>query len=277
MSRDEAMGMGGKSRGGTSSGNTGGNGDNNREQYGAVGQYSGDTSTTNEGGRIEPPYVIVNGQKFAVDDPKAIEATNIVETENLLDKTLDLYQTFSPIGNVLNLGTSVLSTIGDLSSSLTNKAIEFDLQNRLQKAYQDPTFDPFSPDESVTQLEQDLTRAKEGNFTQTEYEDKYGKGEDDEESKGGDERALRNALTPYAPFAITNTTPNPSMVNNSFANMQNNNIETAYAQAKANLNTILSPTNTQFGYSASPYVLFSRENLTNNPFNIEYLQQRGLI
>ena len=35
MSREAGMGMGGKSRGGTSSGNTGGNGGGNRESYGS--------------------------------------------------------------------------------------------------------------------------------------------------------------------------------------------------------------------------------------------------
>lgn len=286
MSREAAMGMGGKSRGGTFSGNTGGNGGNNREQYAAQTQYSPPsvTNTGNGGGTIEPPYVMVGGQKYAVDDPKAIEAQNVVEQESLLENVIDLYQQYSPLNLALNLGGSLLDSLGDVSKSLQNKAIAFDLQNRLEKAYQDPTFDPFTPDANVTQLEQDLKSAQAGEFSQQQYQDRYAPqmnnmGED----RGGDgERQLVNALTPFAPYAITNTTPQQSMVNDYFANLGmgqqplSSSLQTSYNNAKNNVNSILG-VNQQFGYSTTPYGLLSSTNLADNPFNIPYLQQRGLI
>ena len=56
-------------------------------------------------------------------------------------------------------------------------------------------------------------------------------------------------------------------------------LETSYNAAKANINSILgmTPTNQQFGYSQAPYGLLSSTNMADNPFNIPYLQQRGLI
>ena len=292
MSR-ESYGAGGQYGGGStssSSSNAGGGGDGNREQYAAQTQYQAPSPTPSGdgGGTIEPPYVMVGGQKYAVDDPRAIEAQNVIEQESLLGNILDLYQQYSPVGKILDLGGSILSNIGDASTSLQNKAIAFDLQNRLQKAYQDPTFDPFTPDASVTQLEQDLAKAQSGDFTQSEYESRYGKAGDTGQLTGGGgdgERSLRTALTPYAPYAITGTTPQDSMVNQYFANLGmsnqplSSNLQTDYNNAKTNINSLLGilPPSQQFGYSTAPYGLLSSTNLASNPFNIDYLQQRGLI
>ena len=266
MSREAAMGMGGKSRGGTFSGNTGGNGGNNREQYAAQTQYSPPsvTNTGNGGGTIEPPYVMVDGQKFAVDDPKVIEAQNTVTKENIIEKAFDLYTQFGLIPNALRIGGSLLDGFGDVSKSIQNKAIAFDLQNKLEKAYQDVRFDPFTPDASVTQLEKDLKAAKAGEFSQQEYQDRYAPqmnnmGED----RGGDaERQLINALTPYAPYAMTNTTPEKSMVNEYFANANlgsqlSSDLQTRYNNAKTNLNNILNikSVEDQFGYVGQPNLL----------------------
>ena len=244
----------------------GGNGGNNREQYAAQTQYSPPsvTNTGNGGGTIEPPYVMVDGQKFAVDDPKAIEAQNVVEKESLLENVIDLYQQYSPLNLALNLGGSLLDNLGDVSKSLQNKAIAFDLQNRLEKAYQDVRFDPLTPDASVTQLEKDLKAAKAGEFSQSEYQDRYAPqmnnmGED----RGGDaERQLVNALTPYAPYAMTDTTPEKSIVNEYFANANlgsqlSSDLQTRYNSAKSNINNILNiqSVEDQYGFVRQPNLL----------------------
>ena len=56
-------------------------------------------------------------------------------------------------------------------------------------------------------------------------------------------------------------------------------LQTSYNNAKNSVNSILgiTPTNQQFGYSAQPYGLLSSTNMADNPYNIPYLQQRGLI
>ena len=266
MSR-ESYGAGGQYSGGsTSSGNKGGNGGNNREQYAAQTQYSPPSVTTtgNGGETIEPPYVMVGGQKYTYDDPAAIEAQNVVEKESLLENVIDLYQQYSPLNLALNLGGSLLDGLGDVSKSLQNKAIAFDLQNRLEKAYQDVRFDPLTPDASVTQLEKDLKAAKAGEFSQSEYQDRYAPqmnnmGED----RGGDaERQLVNALTPYAPYAMTDTTPEKSIVNEYFANANlgsqlSSDLQTRYNSAKSNINNILNVQSVedQYGFVRQPNLL----------------------
>jgi hypothetical protein len=288
----EAYGAGGQySGGGTTSAPSGGGGDG-REQYAAVGQYQAPTLTPTDTGDAREQYLATQYPTLTqAEIEKGITETGEildekVERESLLGNIIDLYQQYSPIGMAINLGGSLLDSLGTASKSLQNKAIAFDLQNRLEKAYQDPTFDPFTPDASVTQLEQDLARAKAGDFTQSEYQDRYAPQMNQMGATGGDgERAVQTALTPYAPYAITGTTPQQSMVNQYFANLGtmgqplSSGLQTSYNNAKTNINSLLgiTPTTQQFGYSTQPYGLLSSTNLASNPFNIDYLRTRGLI
>jgi hypothetical protein len=102
-------------------------------------------------------------------------------------------------------------------------------------------------------------------------------------SDGGDQ--LQSYLTPIAPYLITGATPQESQVMKYFNNMGttqsplSSSLETSYNQAKANVNNLLGVGSLQgqFGYSTQPYGGLSASNLATNPFNIPYLQQRGLI
>ena len=102
-------------------------------------------------------------------------------------------------------------------------------------------------------------------------------------SDGGDQ--LQSYLTPIAPYLLTGATPQESQVMKYFNNMGatqsplSSSLETSYNQAKANVNNLLGVGNLQgqFGYSTQPYGGLSASNLATNPFNIPYLQQRGLI
>jgi hypothetical protein len=102
-------------------------------------------------------------------------------------------------------------------------------------------------------------------------------------SDGGDQ--LQSYLTPIAPYVITGATPQESQVMQYFNNMGttqsplSSSLETSYNQAKANINNLLGVGSLQgqFGYSTQPYGGLSASNLATNPFNIPYLQQRGLI
>ena len=91
-------------------------------------------------------------------------------------------------------------------------------------------------------------------------------------------------LIPQAPFIQSGQQPVDSMVNKYFANMGNQSglssqLESDYNTAKANVANTLSitPLAQQFGYSTQPYGGLTATNLSTNPFNIEYLQSRGLI
>jgi len=83
-------------------------------------------------------------------------------------------------------------------------------------------------------------------------------------------------------------TPNlpDSQVDQYFSNMNmaqgsplSSNLQKSYDNAKSSVNNILgmTPANQQFGYSAQPYGSLSSTNMADNPFDIPYLQQRGLI
>ena len=197
MSR-ESYGGGGQYGGGSSSGNNG-NGGNTREQYSVVGQYTGTSPTsTNDGGSIEPPYIMVGGKKYAVDDPAAIEAQNTIERQNFLDKTIDLYQKYSPFGFITNLFSTA------------------------------PNFVNPPP-----------TRGGENEF-----------------------RTQINQLTPFAPYALTDTTPQPSIVNDYFANANlgqqlSSDLQTRYNNAKNNINNVLNiqSVESQYGFVRQPNLL----------------------
>jgi hypothetical protein len=306
-------GGGSSSSGGGSSGGGGNDNSNNYtgSDYGFVVSQPSAPSGGGDGGYtdriqrissgVEPGYTPTSSQPFGVSPEQAYNEGKITVDQyreaqqvqdnaalnqpNLIEKAFDLYKQYGIIPNALKLGGSLLDKIGGVSKSLQNKAIAFDLQNKLEKAYQSPTFDPFSPDASVTQLEQDLARAKAGEYSQQEYQDRYAP-QMNQTDQGGSERDAMNQLTPYAPYAISGQTPQDSMVNQYFANMNmsqgsplSSDLQTSYNNAKNSVNSILgiTPTNQQFGYSAQPYGLLSSTNMADNPYNIPYLQQRGLI
>ncbi|MDB0030749.1 hypothetical protein N9E34_04735 [Opitutales bacterium] len=99
---------------------------------------------------------------------------------------------------------------------------------------------------------------------------------------GGSEQDAYTRIA--APYELTDTTPQESMVNEYFSNMNQGSslsydLQTDYNNAKSKVNSILgivSP-DQQFGYSNDPYNGLLASNVSTNPFNIPYLKQRGLI
>ena len=304
----------GQSTGSSSSSNSGGGGRDTGSDYGqfdrAVSQAANNPPSAPSGGDggyvdriqrissgVEPGYTSTSSQPFGVSPEQAYQEGKITVDEyrqaqqvqdntalddpNLIEKAFDLYKQYGIIPNALKLGGSLLDKIGGASKSLQNKAIAFDLQNKLEKAYQSPTFDPFSPDANVTQLEQDLARAKAGEYSQQEYQDTYAP-QMNQTDQGGSERDAMNQLTPYAPYAISGQTPQDSMVNQYFANQPTSSLssglETSYNNAKSNINNILgiATPSQQYGYSQAPYGSYSSTNMADNPYK-DYLTTRGLI
>ena len=131
----------------------------------------------------------------------------------------------------------------------------------------------------VQDLELDLQGIRDGNFTQTDFTEKYGSGV---ATNFSSERDAMNQLTPYAPYAISGQTPQDSMVNQYFANQPTSSLssglETSYNNAKSNINNILgiATPSQQFGYSQAPYGSYSSTNMADNPYK-DYLTTRGLI
>ena len=98
------------------------------------------------------------------------------------------------------------------------------------------------------------------------------------------ESDLVKQLIPQAPFAISGGQAPKSMVNDYFANIGSqsglsSDLENDYNAAKANVaqTMAITPLTQQFGYSTAPYGALTAQNTGTNPFNIPYLQTRGLI
>jgi hypothetical protein len=100
----------------------------------------------------------------------------------------------------------------------------------------------------------------------------------------GPETTALEQLIPTASYAVANQTPVESQVDKWFASNPvgtglDPNYMTTYNTAKANIAATLGmvDTSNQFGYSSDPYGGLTAQNLATNPFNIPYMQERGLI
>ena len=247
----------------------GGNGGNNnyqdRIQRISTGVEPGYTPTSDRPFGNTPEEAYRQGQITKDQYETTIaKTTEVPQKENIIEKAFDLYTQFGLIPNALRIGGSLLDGLGNVSKSIQNKAITFDLQNKLEKAYQNVRFDPLTPDKSVTQLEKDLKSAKAGEFSQQEYQDRYAPQMNNmgEDRGGNAERQLVNALTPYAPYAMTDTTPEKSIVNEYFANANlgsqlSSDLQTRYNSAKSNISNILNiqSVEDQYGFVRQPNLL----------------------
>ncbi|MGY9059838.1 MAG: hypothetical protein ACKVHI_08655 [Candidatus Puniceispirillales bacterium] len=297
----------------------GGGGDTSPGATGGEGGESGGTTTSSFSGGgaggytdriqrvssgVEPGYTPTSSQPFGVSPEQAYQEGRITVDQyreaqqvqdnaalnqpNLLEKAFDLYKQYSPLGIAFNLGGGLLDKIGGASKSLQDKAMTFSLNKRLSNIYEDnPDFEDYEsvseiPGEigsKVQDLELDLQGIRDGNFTQTDFTEKYGSGV---ATNFSSERDAMNQLTPYAPYAISGQTPQDSMVNQYFANQPTSSLssglETSYNNAKSNINNILgiATPSQQFGYSQAPYGSYSSTNMADNPYK-DYLTTRGLI
>ena len=231
----------------------GGDGGDTREQYGAVGQYSGTTSSpTSTGdndkpniGEITGPAPTVDMSHYGDPDPE-VDVPTIDRQDTITDPINNIVSDFksNPYGYMGVLGITI-NSINQL--------------NKTNEARAMMGLDPIGG----------LADGSADNGDQ-------GQGEADAD------RQLINNVVSQLPYAMTGTTPQDSMVNQYFSNLGtsglglSSNLQTSYNNAKNNISSILG-TNQQFGYSAQPYGLLSSTNMADNPFNIPYLQQRGLI
>jgi len=101
----------------------------------------------------------------------------------------------------------------------------------------------------------------------------------------GSDSNVRSQLVQSISNAINPNLPD-SQVDQYFSNMNmpqgsplSSDLQTDYNNAKNNINSLLgiTPPSQQFGYSADPYGGLMANNLTTNPYNIDYLRRLGLI
>jgi len=232
---------GGNNDGGGNNGGDGGGWSPAAGSPGTPSDYSPPSSTSNDGGYndriqriatgIEPGYRATDDRPFGLDPEQAymegkiskdqLEDTltrtqEVPDQRTLFQKTIDLYQKYSPLGLLSNLFAN-------------------------------------APD----YVSPPATTGGENEF-----------------------RTQMNQLAPYAPYAITDTTPQQSVANQYFQNigMSNqplsSNLQTDYNNAKTTINSLL-------GNIPSPSQQFGYGILNNQGFNnqayADYLRRIGLL
>ena len=238
--------------------------------------------------------------KDQYEAPEVLQS-QVIDTRSPFERGVDSFIDFYKQGGILG---AVARGLSPMSEALQQKAMTFSLNKRLSDIYEDnPDFEDYeSLDEipgevgaKVRDLETDLQGVRDGTFKQSDFTAKYGSGDvtnpldaafDPNSLTRGEQQDLQNLFTPELAYAVSGQTPQASMVNQYFANMNmggqsplSSQLETDYNTAKQKVNNLLNitPVSQQFGYSADPYGGLLASNLQTNPFNIEYLRTRGLI
>ena len=142
----------------------------------------------------------------------------------------------------------------------------------------------YSSEDLETQQQLDK-QAFDAGFRSQSFKDLYETGDTSNlQNLSQSESDAVKRLIPQASYVVGGQQPIESQVNKFFANLGSQSglssqLESDYNAAKANVANTLSitPLAQQFGYSEQPYGALTATNLGTNPFNIPYLQTRGLI
>ena len=242
--RDQAMGMGGKSRGGTSTSNN----DNERNQFDYEGQAYGTPDSISNFDRGRPNIGDVTGTtlpgSFGAVDPDP----NIDVPTSQREDTITSFQD-NLAANIRANPFSVLAPV----STLTKTAI----QTAVARNMLGLTNTGFSNDDNTSggRGENELTQQQTNELISLAP------------------FLLSNTVAPESQV-------NKFFANNQQRTKPiSQKLENDYNSAKTRINGILGiiPTNQQFGYSTQPSGGFTATNLASNPFYIEFLRTRGLI
>ena len=313
-SRSTSAPAGGASAGGNYGGNSSGGVSSN--QMSNTGGNSGDDRIQRIASGVEPGFRPQDAQPFGLSKEEAFRQgritkdqyeapevlqSQVIDTRSPFQRGVDSFIDFYKQGGILG---TVARGLSPMSEALQQKAMTFSLNKKLSDIYEDnPDFEDYeSLDEipgevgaKVRDLETDLQGVRDGTFKQSDFTAKYGSGDvtnpldaafDPNSLTRGEQQDLQNLFTPELAYAVSGQTPQASMVNQYFANMNmsgqsplSSQLETDYNAAKQRVNNLLNitPVSQQFGYSADPYGGLLASNLQTNPFNIEYLRTRGLI
>ena len=268
----------------------GSNQETNRERAIRAAATTG-SSYTGGVGDPDPPHEYIGNEKVYIGDDKVIvgiKDKKPIQTHkdtSWFDNIKNYILSGGIIGQAIELTGEVLSKLGEHSSELQKKAMTMSLNSRVKRKMK--TLDLNNPNSMnnpvIADLQKDLANIEAGTFTQTDFTEKYGSGDLGGEGEGGD-RELMNTFVPYAAHAVGGTTPQSSMVNEYFSNLNNTslgispNYLSTYNTAKSNIaNTLnMTPNTQQYGYTANPYSQYPSTMTSANPF-FDELTTQGLI
>jgi len=210
--------------------------------------------------------------------------------ENTIESVIDFYKQ----GGILG---AVARGFSPISEAIQQKAMTFSLNRKIDSLMGE--LDLSNPNSmnnpELLDLQKDLSGVQAGTFKQSDYTKKYGSGDvtnpldasfNPAALSGSERQELQNLFTPELTYAVSGQTPQESVAQQFFNNMNmtqgsplSSDLQTDYNNAKNNINSLLgiTPPSQQFGYSADPYGGLMASNLTTNPYNIDYLRRLGLI
>jgi hypothetical protein len=208
------------------------------------------------------------------------------------DNVIDFYKE----GGILG---AVARGLSPMSEALQQKGMEFGLNTKINrlvnKKGSTPRENNIIYQNELADLRSDLDAVRSGDFKQSDYTAKYGSGDTTNPLDASfnpatlnrdEQQNLQNLFTPELTYAVSGQTPQASVAQQFFNNMNmtqgsplSSDLQRDYNNAKNSVNSILGivAPNQQFGYSTDPYGGLMASNLSTNPFNIDYMRTRGLI
>ena len=211
----------------------------------------------------------------AIDNPGIDTSGNYQEKVGFWDQVTNVaseyIQSGGLIGNVIKLGGNVLDKLGEYSSDLQKKAMTYSLNNKITAIGKKDDFHPGAYGYQIQDIQKDIDAIEKGDFTQSDFNEKYGSPEISVGGGDGQDRDLMNMIAPVAPYAVGGTTPQESQAAKWYASLgatQNNgfgfSFANEFAAAKQKQQGILG--------SPSPVGMLA---VNNSPF-YNFLKERNL-
>jgi hypothetical protein len=216
------------------------------------------------------------------------------DSTNTFEKPENKVKTFfNDVKDYVMSGGAIGQAFDKFGKPIQKKMMTYSLEKRIDKISNKKDFHPGAYGYKIQDLQKDLQGVKDGTFTQNDFTKKYGSGDvTNPNDKFYNPDALReNDITdleiyfaPELADIIGGTTPQDSMVNEYFANINNNNLGMnsaymdTYNKAKSDMAAKLQLTNNtqQYGYTPYPYQNNSMTLTSANPF-FDELNNQGLI
>ena len=211
----------------------------------------------------------------AINNPGLDTSDNYQEKVGFWDQVTNAASEFIEsgglIGNVIKLGGNVLSKLGEYSSDLQKKAMTYSLNNKITSIGKKKDFHPGAYGYKIQDIQKDIDAIEKGDFTQSDFNEKYGSPEISVGGGDGQDRDLMNMVAPVAPYAVGGTTPQESQAAKWYASLgatQNNGFGFSFA------NEFAAAKQKQAGILGSPSPV-GMLAVNNSPF-YNFLKERNL-
>jgi len=275
------LGEKGTSPGTTTSGGSAYSGGNNNGGAGSQFTSGGNISPgTDVRGNVRDDNPYTGNNNDDIDSTYTSTSFEITPKKSKIDQIKEFFSGGGVIGNIAK-------GVEPMSKAIQSKAMTWSLNRKIKSrmANLDLNNPNTMKDPKIVSLQKDLQSVKDGTFTQRDYTAKYGSGDatnpldasfNPSTLNDNDRQELENLFAPELSYAIGDTTPQNSIVNEYFANMNNQNlgINSAYMdtynKAKADLAKTMNmtPNTNQYGYSGT---------MTASNIFYDYLKEQGLL